>query len=152
MSTPHRFPSVECRRTKAVNAVRKQEQRDFFRAWDDSPRTDTNYVWLFSDENRPAHHTATFAALYALHLKSRPRMGYPGGATHAVDVSAARSGRALLQVVEYLRGGYGVSERRSTNRRTSAPAKVSVTRFSSLLSEPGGSYAPVSARPQALRC
>jgi transposase len=55
--------------TKAVDTVRKQEHREFLRAGDDSPLTGTKYVWLFSDENRPAYHAETFATLQALNLK-----------------------------------------------------------------------------------
>ena len=55
--------------TKAVDTVRKQEHREFLRAGDDSPLTGTKYVWLFSDENRPAQHADTFATLQALNLK-----------------------------------------------------------------------------------
>jgi transposase len=55
--------------TKAVDTVRKQEHREFLRAGDESPLTKTKYVWLFSDERRPAHHAETFATLQALNLK-----------------------------------------------------------------------------------
>lgn len=55
--------------TTAVDTVRKQEHREFLRAGDDSPLTGTKYVWLFSDENRPAYHAETFATLQALNLK-----------------------------------------------------------------------------------
>jgi transposase len=55
--------------TKAVDMVRKQEHRAFLRTGDDSPLTGTKYVWLFSDENRPAYHAETFATLQALNLK-----------------------------------------------------------------------------------
>ena len=55
--------------TKAVDTVRKQEHREFLRAGADSPLTGTKYVWLYSDERRPAHHAETFATLQALNLK-----------------------------------------------------------------------------------
>ena len=53
----------------AVDTVRKQEHREFLRAGADSPLTGTKYVWLYSDERRPAHHAETFATLQALNLK-----------------------------------------------------------------------------------
>ena len=55
--------------TNAVDTVRKQEHREFLRAGADSPLTGTKYVWLYSDERRPAHHAETFATLQALNLK-----------------------------------------------------------------------------------
>ena len=55
--------------TKAVDTVRKQEHRAFRRAGADSPLTGTKYLWLFSDERRPARHAAAFATLQALNLK-----------------------------------------------------------------------------------
>jgi transposase len=55
--------------TKAVDTVRKQEHRGFLRAGDASPLTGTKYLWLFSDERRPARHAESFAALQALNLK-----------------------------------------------------------------------------------
>jgi transposase len=55
--------------TKAVDTVRKQEHRDWLRASGDSPLTGTKYLWLFSDERRPARHAETFARLQALELK-----------------------------------------------------------------------------------
>ena len=55
--------------TKAVDTVRKQEHRAFRRAGTDSPLTGTKYLWLFSDERRPARHAAAFATLQALNLK-----------------------------------------------------------------------------------
>ena len=55
--------------TNAVDTVGKQEHREFLRAGADSPLTGTKYVWLYSDERRPAHHAETFATLQALNLK-----------------------------------------------------------------------------------
>jgi transposase len=55
--------------TKAVDTVRKREHREFLRDGDNSPLTGTKYVWLFSDENRPAYHADTFEMLQALNLK-----------------------------------------------------------------------------------
>jgi transposase len=55
--------------TKAVDTVRKQEHRTFLRDGEDSPLTGTKYVWLFSDERRPARYADTFATLQALNLK-----------------------------------------------------------------------------------
>ena len=55
--------------TKAVDTVRKQEHRAFLRDGQASPLTGTKYVWLFSDERRPARHADTFTTLQALHLK-----------------------------------------------------------------------------------
>ena len=55
--------------TKAVDTVRKQEHREFLRAGEASPLTKTKYVWLYSDERRPAHHAERFATLQALNLK-----------------------------------------------------------------------------------
>jgi transposase len=55
--------------TKAVDHVRKQEHRAFVQEGEDSPLTGTKYLWLYSDEHRPAHHAETFATLQALNLK-----------------------------------------------------------------------------------
>jgi transposase len=55
--------------TKAVDTVRKQEHRAFLHDGGDSPLTGTKYLWLFSDERRPAHHAEAFATLQALNLK-----------------------------------------------------------------------------------
>ena len=55
--------------TQAVDTVRKQEHREFLRTDESSPLTGTKYLWLYSDERRPNHHTETFAALQALNLK-----------------------------------------------------------------------------------
>ena len=55
--------------TKAVDTVRQQEHRAFLRAGEGAPLTGTKYLWLFSDERRPARHAAAFATLQALHLK-----------------------------------------------------------------------------------
>ena len=50
--------------TKAVDTVRKHEHREFLRTGPDSPLTGTKYVWLFSDENRPAYHAEMASRLY----------------------------------------------------------------------------------------
>ena len=55
--------------TKAVDTVRKQEHREFLSGGENSPLTKTKYIWLFSDERRPAHHAETFATLQTLNLK-----------------------------------------------------------------------------------
>lgn len=55
--------------TRAVDTVRRQEHRSFLRAGTDSPLTGTKYLWLFSDERRPAHHATAFAQLQRLNLK-----------------------------------------------------------------------------------
>lgn len=55
--------------TKAVDAVRKDEHREFLRSGEESPLTGTKYLWLFADERRPARHDETFATLQTLNLK-----------------------------------------------------------------------------------
>lgn len=55
--------------TTAVDTVRKQEHREFLRVRGDSPLTGSKYLWLFSDETRPAHYADTFATLRGLQLK-----------------------------------------------------------------------------------
>jgi transposase len=64
----HRFHIMR-EMTKAVDTVRKQEHRAFLYDGDDSPLTGTKYLWLFSDERRPAHYAEAFATLQALNLK-----------------------------------------------------------------------------------
>lgn len=55
--------------TRAVDTVRKHEHRAFLREDGESPLTGTKYLWLYSDEQRPAAHAETFATLQAKHLK-----------------------------------------------------------------------------------
>jgi transposase len=55
--------------TTAVDSVRKHEHRDLLRTTGTSPLTGTKYLWLFSDERRPAYHAETFATLQAMNLK-----------------------------------------------------------------------------------
>ena len=60
--------------TKAVDTVRKQEHRAFLRAGEGSPLTGTKYLWLFSDERRPARHAAVtrfFTRWYGWAIRSR---------------------------------------------------------------------------------
>jgi len=55
--------------TKAVDTVRKQENRALFAAGDKS-LAGSKYLWLYSAENLPARHTDRFAALRASDLKT----------------------------------------------------------------------------------
>jgi transposase len=55
--------------TRAVDTVRKHEHRAFLRETSESPLTGTKYLWLYSDEQRPAAKAETFATLQALNLK-----------------------------------------------------------------------------------
>ena len=54
---------------KAVDTVRKQEHRGFLRDGDESPLVGTKYLWLFTDEHRPARHAEALAPLQTLQLK-----------------------------------------------------------------------------------
>ena len=60
---------AEDRKTESLDRHQVQEHRAFRRAGADSPLTGTKYLWLFSDERRPARHAAAFATLQALNLK-----------------------------------------------------------------------------------
>ena len=55
--------------TKAVDTVRKQENRALFAAGDNSLAR-SKYLWLYSAENLPARHHDRFAALRASDLKT----------------------------------------------------------------------------------
>jgi RHS repeat-associated protein len=55
--------------TKAVDTVRTQEHRGVLRDGDESPLVSTKYLWLFTDEHRPARHAEAFATLQTLLLK-----------------------------------------------------------------------------------
>lgn len=55
--------------TKAVDTVRKQENRALFAAGDKS-LAGSKYLWLYSAENLPARHQDRFAALRASDLKT----------------------------------------------------------------------------------
>lgn len=54
---------------KAVDDIRKAEQRRLLAAGDDT-LTRTKYLWLFAEENLPERHQEWFARLRALHLKT----------------------------------------------------------------------------------
>jgi len=55
--------------TKAVDTVRKQENRALFAAGDKS-LAGSKYLWLYSAENLPARHTDRFAVLRGADLKT----------------------------------------------------------------------------------
>ncbi len=55
--------------TKAVDTVRKQENRALFAAGDKS-LAGSKYLWLYSGENLPARHTDRFAVLRGADLKT----------------------------------------------------------------------------------
>lgn len=54
---------------RAVDTVRKQEHRAL-RAEGDESLKGSKYLWLYSDENRPASHDERFAELQAMNLKT----------------------------------------------------------------------------------
>ena len=88
--------------TKAVDTVRKQEHRAFLRAGEGAPLTGTKYLWLFSDERRPARHAAAVATLQALKLKVGRAWAIKEALAGLVDLPSACGRDAVLHALVWL--------------------------------------------------